>query len=53
VNIKNLRYATLGELCQVIREEGTAIEKCVAHSELERRAFEYGIRFTDLISSAA
>jgi hypothetical protein len=52
MTVKTFRNATLGQLCQVIRE-GTAIEKCVAHSELERRAFKYGIRFTDLISSAA
>lgn len=52
MTVKNFRTATLGQLCQVIRE-GTAIEKCVAHSELERRAFTYGIRFADLIPSAA
>jgi hypothetical protein len=52
MTLTSFRRATLGELCQVIKE-GTAIEKCVAHSELERRAFEYGIRFTELIQHAA
>jgi len=53
MNVRDFRHATLGQLLQIIRNEGTVIEKCVAQSELERRLDEYGIGFAKLMHLAA